>query len=204
MTLISRPSPNMNEMPLNDVFTYPQKEGNGAVPIVSFVGTSNSGKTTLLEKVVRELKSHGYRVGVIKHTHHDFSIDQPGKDTWRFAQAGCDVVAISSPNKTAFIEQVDTELTLAQIEAFFAGKVDIVLTEGYKNDNAAKILVMGNGQVPEQICREEDILATVSAQWSPLGIPKFDYGDVIGIVNILIERVGETSPCEFMDISTYS
>ncbi len=58
------------------------------IPIVSFVGKSNSDKTTLLEKVVRELKLRGYRVAVIKHTHHELDIDQSGKDSWRLAQAG--------------------------------------------------------------------------------------------------------------------
>jgi len=65
-------------------------------PIVSFVGNSGAGKTTLLEKVVRELKGRGYKVAVIKHSHHDFQIDQEGKDSWRFAQAGSDCVVISS------------------------------------------------------------------------------------------------------------
>ena len=57
-------------------------------PMVSFAGNSGSGKTTLLEKVVRELKERGYRVAVIKHSHHSFELDIPGKDTWRFAAAG--------------------------------------------------------------------------------------------------------------------
>lgn len=119
------------------------------IPVVSFVGRSNSGKTTLLEKVVKELKSKGYRVAFIKHSHHDFNIDQPGKDTWRLAQAGSDVVAISTPNKVAVIEHVDMELTLAQTAALFQAKVDIVLAEGYKNGNTAKILVIGAQQEQE-------------------------------------------------------
>ena len=64
-------------------------------PIISIVGKSNSGKTTFLEKVVRELKRRGYRVAVVKHSTHDIKIDQPGKDTWRLAQAGSDVVVFS-------------------------------------------------------------------------------------------------------------
>ncbi|OGO19675.1 MAG: molybdopterin-guanine dinucleotide biosynthesis protein B, partial [Chloroflexi bacterium RBG_16_50_9] len=69
------------------------------IPVVAFAGKSGVGKTTLLEKVVRELKIRGLRVAVIKHSHHDIEIDQPGKDSWRFARAGSDVVAISSPGK---------------------------------------------------------------------------------------------------------
>jgi len=73
--------------------------------IVSFVGKSDVGKTTVLEKVVRELKKRGYRVAVVKHDIHGFEIDRPGKDTWRFAQAGSDVVVISSKNKMAMISE---------------------------------------------------------------------------------------------------
>ena len=64
--------------------------GGLLIPIVSFVGKSNVGKTTLLEKVVAELKRRGYRVATLKHDTHGFDIDKPGKDTWRMAQAGSD------------------------------------------------------------------------------------------------------------------
>lgn len=163
------------------------------IPIVSFVGKSNSGKTTLLEKVIRELKSKGYRVAVVKHTHHDFDIDKPGKDSWRLAQAGGDVVAVSSPNKVAFIECVDAELTLTQIEALFQRKADIVLAEGYKSGSTAKILVLGNEQTQEQFCLEEEPLVTVSAHRSAMGVPQFDDDDVAIIVNLLIAQIGENS-----------
>lgn len=65
--------------------------------VVCFVGHSGSGKATFLEKVVRELKGRGYRIAVIKHTPHGFDMDRPGKDSVRFATAGADAVAVSSP-----------------------------------------------------------------------------------------------------------
>ncbi len=180
-------------MPLNKACTYLQRRDDAVAPIVSFVGTSNSGKTTLLEKIVRELKLEGYRIAVIKHSHHDIEIDQPGKDTWRFAQAGSDIVAISSPNKVAFIEHVVTEPTLEQIKALIGGKVDIILTEGYKNSNTAKILVLGTEQAQEQLCCRGEVLAIISTHWSPLGVPQFDYTDVTDIVNLLIEQISDNS-----------
>ncbi len=171
------------------------------IPIVSFVGKSNSGKTTLLEKVVRELKSRDYRVAVIKHSHHDFEIDQRGKDSWRLAQAGSDVVAISSPNKVALIERVSAELTLAQVAALLEGRVDIVITEGYKNGNNGRIMVLCNGQDQEQLCRNEKTLAAVLPRLSVLGVPEFDDNDVGDIVNLLIEQMGENSTRRFRDVS---
>ncbi len=181
---------NMKRMPAHQVRTVIQTENKIITPIVSFVGNSNSGKTTLLEKVVGELKFKGYRVVVIKHSPHGFDIDQPGKDTWRLTQAGSDIVVVSSPDKVTFIERVDAELTLSQIEELLRGKADIVLTEGYKNNNTAKILVLDDEQDREQLCCQGEILATISVRLSPLGVSEFDYDDVARIVNLLIEQIG--------------
>ena len=75
------------------------------IPIIGFAAYSGTGKTTLITQIVRELKAQGYRVCVIKHDAHQFEIDREGKDSWRFAQAGADMTILSSPAKTAMIEQ---------------------------------------------------------------------------------------------------
>ncbi len=120
---------------------------------------------------------------------------------WRQTQAGGDVVALSSPNKVAFIERVDTELTLSQLAPLFEGKVDIVLTEGYKNGNNAKILVLGNEQAQQQLCLGEKPLATILAHSSVLGVPQFGDKDVNNIVNLLIQVGGENSLRNLKDVS---
>ncbi len=79
------------------------------VPVVSFVGNSGVGKTTFLEKLIRVLKTRGYRVAAIKHDAHKFEIDYPGKDSWRLTQAGSDITIISSCDKLALIERPETE-----------------------------------------------------------------------------------------------
>ncbi len=107
--------------------------------VVSFVGISGTGKTTLIEGAVRELKKQGYRVAVIKHAHHGFEMDQEGKDTWRFTQAGSDIVLVSSPDKVAIIERVSEEVWLPQLLTLVSHKVDIVLVEGYKWASKIKI-----------------------------------------------------------------
>ena len=111
-----------------------------AVPVISVVGKTNVGKTTLLEKLLPELKRRGYRVATIKHDAHRFELDTPGKDTWRHAQAGSDCVVISSAEKLAMIQKVEGELTLDDIVARLP-PVDIVLTEGYKRQDKPKIEV---------------------------------------------------------------
>jgi len=163
------------------------------IPVVSCVGKSRSGKTILLEKVVRELKSRGYRVATVKHTHPDFDIDQPGKDTWRLAQAESDIVAISSPSKMAVIEHLDEEITLSQIAGLFLGKADIVLAEGYKNANLAKVLVLDAGRSQGDLCGQGKILTTITACLSSEGRPQFLDEEVAHILNLLIARINTHS-----------
>ena len=164
------------------------------VPIMSFVGNSGSGKTTLLEGVVRELKRLGYRVAVVKHAPHGFDIDQPKKDSWRFTQAGSDIVVLSSPERVSLIERVDMELTLTQIKALIGDKVDIVLVEGYKNGNSAKVVVLDGEQGHPQPGSKEEPLATISAHLSSLEMPQFYYDDIVSVVNLLIKQIGEPLP----------
>lgn len=106
------------------------------IPIVAFAGYSGAGKTTIIERLVCELKSRNKRVAVIKHDGHRFEIDHKGKDSWRFMQAGADITMISSVEKTAYIER--RELSLWQL-IDMVHDVDIILVEGYKNQNLPQI-----------------------------------------------------------------
>ncbi|GAI18522.1 unnamed protein product, partial [marine sediment metagenome] len=124
------------------------------LPVISVVGRSNVGKTTFLERVVKELKDRGYLVAVVKHDTHGFEIDRPGKDSWRMTQAGCDVVVLSSADKMAMIRKPRQELTLDQLEALVTDGVDIILTEGYKSADKPKIEVLRAG-VSDKILSQE-------------------------------------------------
>ena len=162
-------------------------------PIISIVGRSNSGKTTFLEKMVRELKSRHYRVAVIKHDTHGFEIDHPGKDTWRMAQAGSDVVMISSPNKMAMIEKTSKELTLDQLQAQIIDKVDIILTEGYKMGDKPKIEISRAEVGNKLLCSKEELLALVTDQSFDLDVPHFNIDDACGVVEFIIDSVLKTT-----------
>ncbi len=158
------------------------------VPVVSVVGKSDMGKTTLLEKLIPELKSRGYRVATIKHDAHSFDIDHPGKDTWRHGQAGSDVVVISSPAKVAMISKVDREKSLDEVIAMLP-PVDIILTEGFKRANKPKIEVYRSGTGQEGLlCGAEELIAIASDQVFDLGVPCFGLDDAIGLVNLLEEK----------------
>ena len=107
-------------------------------PIISIVGKSNSGKTTFLEKLIPELKNMGYKIGVVKHSHHQIEIDKEGKDSWRHQKAGADSVAIVSPERFAVVKQTEVEISLDELQTFFSD-MDIIITEGYKNAEKSKI-----------------------------------------------------------------
>lgn len=152
-------------------------------PVISIVGKSGAGKTTLLEKVIKRLKEDGIRVAAIKHDAHRFDMDKPGKDTWRIAQAGADVVAISSSEKMAMIEKVSKEKSLDEIVAMLP-EVDIVLTEGYKSGDKPKIEVYRSEVHKERLCSPDELLAIVSdVVWDDLDVPQYQLDDIDGVVN---------------------
>ena len=106
------------------------------IPIFAFAAYSGTGKTTVIENLVCELKTSGLRIAVIKHDGHQFEIDHEGKDTWRFTKAGADITMIASKDKAAYIEE--RELTLDQL-LHMAHDVDVILVEGWKGCNLPQI-----------------------------------------------------------------
>jgi molybdopterin-guanine dinucleotide biosynthesis protein B len=157
------------------------------IPVISFVGRSDSGKTTYLTKLISEMKLRGYRVGVIKHDVHGFEMDRPGKDTWRHAQAGADVVCISSPLKMALIKKVQLELSLPEVVGHI-DDVDIIFTEGYKREGAVKVEVFRQAVCQEPVCRQEELLAMVSDVEVYQGLPTFSLIEAVVMADFLEDK----------------
>jgi len=153
--------------------------------IVSFVGSSGSGKTTYLEKLIPELKRRGFRVAVIKHDGHRFEMDRPGKDTWRHSQAGADAIAISSRDQFALVRKLDQEIPLEQIVEYFSD-MDYILTEGYKKTLRAKIEVFRNANGKPPLCPKDELLAIISTDKLYDDIPHFHPDEPISMVDFLI------------------
>jgi molybdopterin-guanine dinucleotide biosynthesis protein B len=154
------------------------------IPIISVVGKSGVGKTTFLEKLIVELKRRGRRVATIKHDVHGFEIDQPGKDSWRLAQAGSDSVVIASSQRLALIKRLNKEMPLGEIAALLTD-VDIILTEGYKRGDAPKIEVSRRERGGELLCAPHELVAIVADQPFDLDVPRFDLEDARGVVDLL-------------------
>lgn len=152
------------------------------IPVISFVAKSGTGKTTLIEKVTKELKGRGLRIAVIKHA-HAFEIDRPGKDSWRYAQAGADIVAVSSSDKFAIIEKRQKEMSLDEIASRISG-VDLILVEGYKKEkNRPKIEVFRSEVSKELLSDRKDLIAIVSDVKFDLGVPCYGLNDIASIAD---------------------
>lgn len=159
------------------------------LPVVSIVGKSKAGKTTLVERLVAELKGRGYRVATIKHIHRDFELDLSGKDSWRHAQSGSDAVVISSPRKIALIKPVDHDATIEEVLRLIGEDFDIVLTEGFRKGSAPKIEVHRKELKEGLVCPTKELLAIVSDEPLDADVPQFPWGDVSAIASLIEERL---------------
>ncbi|MCL4078460.1 molybdopterin-guanine dinucleotide biosynthesis protein B [Coriobacteriia bacterium Es71-Z0120] len=160
------------------------------IPIVSIVGKSDAGKTTLLEGVVSELVARGYAVATCKHHAHEVDIDVPGKDSWRHARAGARVVMVASPSQLVTIRRLERELDLDEIaaEAARAG-CDVLVTEGFKRVATVRIEVARRARSRELISEPHELVALVTDDESieAPGVPRFALDDHRGVADF-VER----------------
>ncbi|MFH2012284.1 MAG: molybdopterin-guanine dinucleotide biosynthesis protein B [Pseudomonadota bacterium] len=159
------------------------------IPIVSIVGNSNSGKTTLIEKIITVLNRRGYKVATIKHDVHGFDLDKEGKDSWRHRKAGAHTTIVSSPQKVAIIRDVEEDLSPNDLRGRFISDVDIIITEGYKNDKHPKIEVYRKDICKDLLCSKKDLLVAIASDKEfDIDVPQMNIDDVEGIVNIIEDR----------------
>jgi molybdopterin-guanine dinucleotide biosynthesis protein MobB len=160
---------------------------------ISFVAKSGTGKTTLLEKVIGELKNRGYKVGVIKHDAHQFDIDHPGKDSYRLTAAGADTMLISSPAKLALVKRHPASPSLDELLETYFTDVDLVVTEGFKKSGLPKIELHRKERSSTLICRGEEndptLLAVASDDQLELDVPLLDLNDPSAIVDFVVSAL---------------
>ncbi len=153
-------------------------------PIVSIVGRAKSGKTTLIEKLIEELKSRGYRVATIKHASQGMTFDEPDKDSWRHIQAGSEATAVTSPDRVVLIKPVAEEATLDEIVPLFGEDYDIILAEGFKRGDAPKIEVHRR-EVGLPLNNVKKLIAIVSDEPLETKARQFSLEDVKGLADLL-------------------
>jgi molybdopterin-guanine dinucleotide biosynthesis protein B len=159
-------------------------------PIITIVGRSKSGKTTLIEGLIPEFMKRGYRVATIKHHYKAFQIDHEGKDSWRHKQAGAQTVVVSSPQKVALIEDVSQDLSLDDLATRFIQGADIIIAEGFKRDKHPKVEVFRKEIHPHPLAPElEHVIAVVSDCPLALDIPCININNIKGIADVIEEQI---------------
>ncbi len=158
-------------------------------PIISVVGKSDSGKTSLLTDLVAELRQRGFRVAVVKHATEEIELDTPGKDTWRFAGAGAAASAILSAGNLAVFTKLEREDDPRAVTPFLGADLDLILTEGFKKGPHPKIEVHRREQGPELLSPPGELLAVVTDEPLPVSVPQFSRDEAHGIADLLVEKV---------------
>lgn len=150
--------------------------------VVGFAGYSGSGKTTLVERLIPVLKLRGQRVSVVKHAHHKFDIDHPGKDTWRHREAGAFEVVVASDRRLALMREFEKpgELTVHQLIAELSDDVDWVLVEGFKDSDLLKIEVWRAVTAKPARYGEDHFIAAIATD-SPQQLPEATALDVLDL-----------------------
>lgn len=168
--------------------------------ILGFAAYSGTGKTTLLTQMIPILKQRGLQIGVIKHSHHDFEIDYPGKDSHRLRLAGASPVMIVSPYRrvliTEFPQQREIDLQ-AQLTTFPTENLDLILVEGFRHENIAKIELHRPSLGKPLLCStDNNIIAIASDQplMIPKGLPWLDLNDPSAIADFIFHRFFEPTP----------
>jgi molybdopterin-guanine dinucleotide biosynthesis adapter protein len=162
------------------------------VKVFGFAGYSGSGKTTLIEKLIPLFTQRGLKVSLIKHTHHTFDIDTPGKDTYRHRQAGCSEVLATSSRRWVLMHELrgTAEPTLAE-QTSRLSPCDLVLIEGFKYAPIPKIEVY-RATVGEPLLHphDEHIIAIASDQLLQTRLQQFDLNDAEKIADFVLKHVG--------------
>jgi molybdopterin-guanine dinucleotide biosynthesis protein B len=153
--------------------------------IISIVGKSHSGKTTLLESLIAELKRRGRKVAIVKHSHHANDLDTTSKDTWRFTKAGSEISAINSLDHLAIYRRTDNYFDPQEISSFVLWDYDVILTEGFKGSNYPKIEVHRSEQGQELLTDRQQLLAVVTDEPLDVKVPQFSRDDVAGIADLI-------------------
>ena len=161
-------------------------------PVICIVGHHNSGKTTLVEKLLSELNSRGYRVATAKHAQH-IDLDRPGTDSWRHVGAGSRAVVLATADRAVLIKPLDAAPSLDETIRLIGEDCDLVLAEGFKGESAPKIEVQRNATGP-LLNDLKGLLAVVSDEVLDTKARRFAWDDIKSLVDLIEEGFIKPNP----------
>ena len=163
------------------------------LPLLGFAAYSGSGKTTLLERLIPELRRNGLRLALVKHSHHDFEMDQPGKDSYRLRKAGASQILLASPWRTAWIREGDgrgdprLEELLDRLDV---SVLDLVLVEGFRHEAFPKIEIHRPALEKPLLCEEDPHILALACDGEPRGcaaLPRLDLNDAAAVAGWILD-----------------
>jgi molybdopterin molybdotransferase len=163
-----------------------------SLPVLGVAAYSGTGKTTLLEALLPRLKERGLRVAILKHAHHDFDVDTPGKDSYRLRKAGADQLLLASGKRHVLMtETPDEEASFDYLlNRFEHSALDLILVEGCKNLSFPKIeLHRKELNTPWLYPQDKDIIAIVTDVRADSSLPQMDINDIPAICQFVTDFV---------------
>ncbi|MFQ5738255.1 MAG: molybdopterin-guanine dinucleotide biosynthesis protein B [Acidobacteriota bacterium] len=159
----------------------------------AIVGASGSGKTGLIKKLIRILTQRGFKVGAAKHTHHDFEIDYPGKDSFKMKLAGAGTVALVSAHRVALVMDTDTETPVQELLKAHFESCDFILLEGFRSTHLPKILLIQKAlpvaeRTPYSKLANVEAVVTDDPPPSYPNARRFSWGQVEAIADFLQQQ----------------
>jgi molybdopterin-guanine dinucleotide biosynthesis protein B len=158
------------------------------VPILSFVGRSNSGKTTLIERLIPELVRNGYKVATVKHAGHGFDLDTEGKDSWRHKLAGASAVVVMSKSSLAMFADVSDHMKVEEVrDRYLDSTYDLIIAEGWRGEDYPKIVVVRD-QIGEVPVSPDGLLGVVSNKPVETQVPLLDPDDIPAVAALIMRH----------------
>jgi molybdopterin-guanine dinucleotide biosynthesis protein B len=167
-----------------------------SIPILCFVGRSNSGKTTLIERLIPELVKAGYKVATVKHAGHGFDLDTEGKDSWRHKRAGASTVMVLSKGSLAMFADVNDDIKVSELrDRFLDQSLDLIIAEGWKSEGFPKIVVVRDqlGEVPVS---QDGMIAVLSNKKLDVEVPLIDPDDIPALAALIVRHFPKRSSHE--------
>lgn len=161
------------------------------IPWVSFVGYSDSGKTTIVAKMVAIFSERGYRIAAIKHAAHGYDMDVPGKDSWQHYQAGAEQVVLAGTESISLHKRCATPPVLEDALALVK-EADFILVEGFKSEPGPKIEIIRRDKSGERIAQASELIAIVSDMVIQVDIPVFGFDQLERLADYLVDHLGIT------------
>jgi molybdopterin-guanine dinucleotide biosynthesis protein B len=160
--------------------------------IMGIAGFSGSGKTTLIEKMIPVFVREGVRVSLVKHAHHEFDVDQPGKDSYRHRHAGCAEVLISSSKRWALMHELRGAAQPAlQEQLKHLSACDLVIVEGYKSEPIPKVEVhRRTSGAPLLFPNDPHVVAIATDEALDSALPQLELDDAEGVARFILQHLG--------------